>query len=429
MDVAASAQRKIARRILPFVSVLYIIAYLDRANVAFAGLAMRDDLGFDEAVFGLGAGLFFAGYVTLEIPGALLVERWSARGWLARILVSWGLCTILVGAVRTAGQFYAARLLLGVAEAGFFPGVIVYLTHWFRAGDRARAMSGFVMASPLALAIGASISGFILKLNAFGVSGWRWVFFLEGLPAIIFGVITLFYLTDQPRQAKWLEPAEREWISEALEQEMRTKRAAHRQRWFDALRNRNVALLTAAHFFANVAGYGFILWLPNTLQKGLALPPFATATMSAAPFLVAMVAMRMVARSSDRRRERRWHAATVFFAAGVFLALSSIRAQPRMLAVLWLVLTGACAYSWISPFWVLPSILLGESAAAVSFGIINSFGNLGGFVGPYAVGYLLSRGWGPQTATAALALAYLAASVLTISVRFHDVSEYVPKSV
>ncbi len=416
-DIALRARRKIARRILPFVFVLYIIAYLDRANVAFVSAPMRAELGFSEAVYGFGAGVFFVGYVLLEIPGALIVERWSARRWIARILVTWGVCTILVGAVRTAGQFYAARFLLGMAEAGFFPGIIVYLSHWFRAADRARGLSGFVIAAPVALAIGAPVSALILQLNAFGLPGWRWVFIMEGLPAIVFGAITLFYLTDHPKQAAWLEPAEREWIAGALGQERRGKESAARMRWFDGLRDRNILLLTAAHFCANLAGYGFILWLPNSLQNGLGLPPLVATALSAAPFAAAVAGVIASARSSDRGGERKAHATAVFLAAAAFLALGSVPGQPRALSVLWLVLAGAAAYAWIPPFWVLPTTLLGESAAAASVGLINSIGNLGGFAGPFAVGYLLSRGWRPASAMALLSLAYIGAAGLTACVK------------
>ena len=416
-DVESHARRKVARRILPFVFVLYIIAYLDRANVAFASVAMRADLGFSEAVFGLGAGVFFAGYVLLEIPGALIVERWSARRWIARILITWGTCTVVVGFVHTAHQFYAARFLLGMAEAGFFPGVIVYLTHWFCAQDRARALAALALAAPASLVAGAPLSAVMLRLHAFGMPGWRWMFILQGLPAIVFGVVTLYYMTDRPHQAGWLRPAEREWLTAALGRERDAKPPALRARWTQGLRDRNVLRLTAAHFCANLAGYGFILWLPNTLQNGLRLPPLLATTAAALPFAAAMVAMVIVARSSDRTGERRIHAAAAFVCAALFLALGSVPDQPRVLSIVWIVLTGAAAYAWITPFWVLPTVLLGDSAAAASIGFINAIGNLGGFAGPFLVGHLLSRGWPPASAAATLSLGYLTAAALTLTVR------------
>src|SRR5881396_1424718 len=216
-------RRKIAWRVLPFVFLLYIVAYLDRANVGFAKLAMADDLKFSEAVFGFGFGIFFIGYLILEVPGALLVEHWSARKWFARILISWGLISALTAFVRTPSQFYIARFLLGVAEAGFFPGIIVYFTHWFASAERARALSGLVMAVPFSLALGAPVSALLLDVRWLGLVGWKWLFILEGLPAVILGVVTLLWMTDRPRHAKWLTPEERGHLEGLLAAEARAK--------------------------------------------------------------------------------------------------------------------------------------------------------------------------------------------------------------
>lgn len=416
-DTSARARRKIGRRILPFLALLYIVAYLDRANVAFANVSMRANLGFNEAVFGFGAGIFFAGYFLLEIPGALIVERWSARRWLARIIVSWGLCTILVGLINTPKQFYTARFLLGAAEAGFFPGVIVYLTHWFREQDRARALAGFVSAAPVALLIGAPLSGLILQLDWWGIPEWRWLFILQGIPAVILGVVTLFYLTDHPRDARWLRPDERAWVSDALEQEREAKRGSHSQRWWHAALNRDVLLLTAAHFSANLAGYGFILWLPHTLQVGAGFGLMVSSFIAALPFAAAIFGVVLNGRSSDRRRERKGHACAAFVAAALFLIVAAVPGQSARATVGALTLTGAAAFAWIPPFWSLPTATLGKSSAAAAVGLINSVGNLGGFVGPFGVGWLLTMGWTPGAATGILALAYLAAAVLTGFVR------------
>jgi ACS family tartrate transporter-like MFS transporter len=217
-------RRKVAWRILPLVFVLYIVAYLDRANVGFAKLRMASDLGFSEEVFGLGIGIFFIGYLILEIPGALLVERWSARKWFARILISWGIISAFTAFVRTPMQFYIVRFLLGVAEAGFFPGLIVYFTHWFLSADRARALSGLVMAVPFSLALGAPVSALLLDVKWLGLVGWKWLFLLEGLPAVILGFLTLLWMTDRPRDAKWLSAEERVYLESALEEEARAKR-------------------------------------------------------------------------------------------------------------------------------------------------------------------------------------------------------------
>ena len=415
--VAARTRRRISWRILPFIFVLYIIAYLDRANVAFVKLSMTTDLGFSDAVFGLGAGIFFLGYFLLEIPGALIIERWSARRWLARILVTWGVCTVLVGFVRTANQFYAARFLLGAAEAGFFPGIIVYLSHWFCKQDRARATARFVMAAPVSLVIGAPLSALILKETWWEIPGWRWVFILEGIPAVLFGFATLFYLTDRPSQAAWLSPEERDWINAELELEKREKRRSSQGSIWASLRQRNVILLSAAGFFANIGGYGFIVWLPTRLKEASGLSiPFATAA-AAFPFVLALISLWLVGRSSDRTGERRLHAGIPLMVAGTFQALSVLPNQPVLLSLGWMCLTGAAIFAWVPAFWVLPTLLMGESAAAASIGLINSIGNLGGFVGPSVVGYFSSRQLPEWTGVIFLAVCYWLSAALTLMVR------------
>ncbi len=417
-EVAARARRKIARRVLPSVFILYVIAYLDRANVAFVNMPMSAALGFSEAVFGFGAGVFFAGYFLLEIPGALIVERWSARRWIARILVTWGLCTILVGFVRTPVQFYTTRFLLGAAEAGFFPGIIVYLTHWFSEKDRARAMAGFLIAGPVALAIGAPLSALILRITWLGYPGWRWVFILEGLPAILAGIVTLFYLTDHPCQAKWLLPEEREGIEGELARERAAKAVVRGIAWWKALRRRDVLILAAAYFCANAAGYGFIFWLPNTLKRLLGLPPVLSTLLSALPFAAAVASLLLVARASDRTGKRKAYACITLVMAAVFLVVAAIPGQPAFLTILWLCLTGAAVYTWQTPFWVLPTMILSDSAAAASIGLINSVGNLGGLLGPSVVGYVLSQQHS-MMAMSLLSLFYLASAGLTWMVRVH----------
>src|SRR6266704_1370238 len=249
-SVAHQCRRRIMRRLLPYLFLLYIIAYLDRVNVGFAALQMRTDLKFDDQMIGFGAGIFFVGYFLLEIPGCIIVEKWSARRWIARIMVSWGVVAVLMGFVQTKTQFYSLRSLLGAAEAGFFPGIIVYLSHWFRHEDLAKAISMFMAAIPLANIIGSPISGFILGVNWFGLAGWRWVFILEGVPAVIGGIVTIFYLTDWPHQAKWLPAEECDWITRELEREKQDKQAVHSYRIWEALRHRELMLLVMAYFFA-----------------------------------------------------------------------------------------------------------------------------------------------------------------------------------
>ena len=410
-------RKKIAWRILPFIFILYIISYLDRANVAFAKLNMSEDLRFSEAVFGLGAGIFFIGYLVLEIPGALIVEHWSARKWFARILISWGFCTVLVGCVRTPLQFYAARFFLGVAEAGFFPGLIVYFTHWFASRDRARALSGMIMAIPFGLALGAPVSALILQLNWWGLAGWRWVFILEGLPAVVFGVITIFYLTDKPRDAKWLEPEERDWITAELEKEKQQKKKLGHVTVWQALRQRNVWFLALSLCAANAGGYAFGFWLPTTIKNASGVSAAAAAAWTALPYACGLVTMILAGRSSDRTGERKRFVVVGQALTAVFLALSTVPGQPFAMVMVWLCLTAAAGYTWPPPFWVLPTMTLTESAAAASIGLINSVGNLGGFFGPSIFGWLRGKEFSHGQSLLFLASCYLLAAIFVLAVR------------
>jgi ACS family tartrate transporter-like MFS transporter len=406
-----------SRRILPYFFVLYIIAYLDRANVTFAKLSMVADLKFSEAVFGTGAGIFFLGYFLLEIPGALIVEKWSARLWMARILVTWGLFTVLVGFVKTPVEFYTARFLLGMAEAGFFPGVIIYMTHWFPARDRARAMSGFILAVPISFVIGAPLSAWCLSLNLFGMPGWRWIFILQGLPAILFGLITPFYLNDHPRQAAWLDPEERDWIVAELERERQGKRTAGQVGVIRALFQRHVLKLAAALCLIVLASYGYVFWLPTTIQRASGVSISRATLLSALPFVVATTPIWFMGRSSDRRRERKLHTAVPLILAGIFFGLTTIPGQPFALTMTWLCLTALMMWAWAPSFWVLPTVTLGESAAAASVGFINSIGNLGGFFGPTIVGALLTANHSYSFAVVFLCAAFWAAAALILSLK------------
>jgi ACS family tartrate transporter-like MFS transporter len=359
--VAERARRKIFRRLIPFLFVLYIIAYLDRANVAFAKLSMSADLGFSEAVFGFGAGIFYVGYILLEIPGALIVERWSARIWMARIMITWGICTVFVGFVNTANQFYIARSLLGIAEGGFFPGIIVYLSHWFSKEDRAKAMAGFTMAAPAAMVIGAPISAMILHLDWLAMPGWRWVFILEGLPAVLFGLIVLVYLTDHPRQAKWLASDERDWIASKLDDEKQARRAAGGHLTvMQGLRQRNVLLLALACAFSNFSMFAYLLWLPTTIRNASGLSVTVSTICSALPFALAMITIPLVGRSSDRTGKRKLHTIVPMVLAAVFFLLSTLPGLPFAVVLALLCLTGAAAFSWGVSFWVIPSSILGK---------------------------------------------------------------------
>jgi ACS family tartrate transporter-like MFS transporter len=387
--VSMRARRRIVRRLMPYLFFIYVIAYLDRVNVGFAALEMTGDLGFAPHVLGTGGGIFFLGYFLLEIPGTILVEKWSARGWIARVMITWGILAILTGFIHTTTQFYWIRFLLGAAEAGFFPGVIVYLTHWFRYEDRAKAVAMFMAAIPISQVVGAPVSGALLKLNWMGLAGWRWLFILEGAPAVIFGVVTIFYLTDWPHQAKWLADDERDWIISELEIEKQQKQVHQHRNVLKSLGQPAVLMLALAYFFIVTSNYGLIFWLPTMLKKLSGLTNFQVGLVSALPYCAGLAAMLMVGWSSDRTRERRWHTALPMMVAalGLFLAALTQTSAPLTVAVLSVAAMGINSY--LPGFWALPTTFLTGTAAAASIGLINSIGNLGGFVGPYIVGRLM----------------------------------------
>ena len=404
-------RRKIARRVLPLIFLLYIVSYLDRANVGFAKLAMVEDLKFSDQIFGLGTGIFFIGYLFLEIPGALLVERWSARKWFARILISWGFVSALTALVRTPMQFYCARFLLGVAEAGFFPGLIIYFTHWFTNRDRGRALAGLVLAVPFSLALGAPISGLLLQVHWLGLAGWKWLFLLEGLPAVLLGVATLFILDDRPRDAKWLAPHERDWLTAQLDAEARAKPASGETSVWQALRLRNVWLLALGIFATNTGGYAFAFWLP-TAVKGVAGGSNASVLWwSGLIYACGIAGVYLSGRSSDRTGDRKWHCVAGQAATAAFLAASAAPGQPVWLVLVWLCLTGFVAYFWPSPFWALPTLTLTASTAAVSIGFINMLANLAGFLGNYNVGWLKGHGFGDRACLLFLGSCYFLGGV------------------
>src|SRR2546421_1756410 len=304
---AGRTRRQIAVCLLPFVFLLYITNYLDRTSVAYAALDMARDLGFDDRVFGLGLGIFFLSYVALQIPGAMLAQRWSARGLICVTMIASGLLTALTAVVHTPAQLYLARFLLGAAEAGFFPGVIVYLSHWFIQEDRAKATGNFMAAIPLSLVIGSPVAGWILSHNWFAIEGWRWLFFLEGIPAILLGIIAFFVLADRPGQARWLTADQRQWISRTLKQEKPLSRQSISIG--QALRSRTVLLLTTAAFLQYFIGYSVIFWLPTILKNRSGLSDAQVGLLGAMPYVVALFAMLLNGCHSDKGRERRWHAA------------------------------------------------------------------------------------------------------------------------
>ncbi len=407
-----SVRRKVAWRVLPLVFLLYIVAYLDRANVGFAKLRMAGDLKFSEEVFGLGIGIFFIGYLLLEIPGALLVERWSARKWFARILITWGFISALTAFVRTPMEFYIARFLLGVAEAGFFPGIIVYFTHWFTNQDRVRALSGLVMGVPFSLALGAPLSALLLEVNWFGLAGWKWMFIIEGLPAVFLGFFTLFYMTDRPRHANWLTAEERAYLEDRLATEAREKEASGKITVWQALKMRNVWLLSLGIFATNTGGYALGFWLPTTVKNLSGGSDQASLLYSGLFFGCGLVGVFLSGQSSDRSGDRKWHCIAGQVATALLLAGSAMPGQTFPVVMTWLCLTGLAAYSWPSPFWALPTCTLTASAAAVSIGFINMCANLAGYFGNHFNGWLRSHNATESTCLLFLAACYLAGGVV-----------------
>jgi len=416
-QLAERTRRRIAARLMPFLFILYIIAFLDRVNVSYAALDMTRDLGFSDRVLGRGLGIFFVGYFLLEIPGTLIVEVWSARKWIARIMISWGILATWMGFIHGETEFYWLRFFLGAAEAGFFPGIIVYLSHWFRYEDRAKAVALFMSAIPVSNILGSPISGLILSIHWFGLPGWRWVFILEGIPAVVFGFITLFYLTDWPRQAKWLPEDERRWITEELERERAAKRKARPLSILRAMRQPEVVRLVLAYFLVVTGYYGFTLWLPTVVKRLSGLPNLLVTLVVMVPYLAGLAGMLVVGWHSDRTGERRWHCAVPMFAGGAALALGTLASNNVPLSVVFFSIVAAGALAYLPAFWALPTAFLTESGAAAAIGLINSFGNLGGFVGPYAVGYLRTATGSFAGGMLALAVSMVLGSFVVLSIR------------
>ncbi len=390
--VSTAAQRKITRRLLPFLFLLYVTAFIDRVNVGFAGLDMTRELHFSNQVFGFGAGIFFFGYCLLEIPGAMLAQAWSARKWIASIMILWGTLAAFTGLINTAMEFNIIRFLLGFAEGGFFPAVVVYLTHWFRQEDRAKAIAMFMAAIPVSNAVGAPLAGLLLRLHWFNLSGWRWLLILEGLPAFVCGIVALFYLTDWPKEARWLAPAEREWITAELDREARNKRNARGHiSILAAFRQPVVMALAVSYFFINTSGYGLNIWLPKMVQKFPGITTFQVSLVSAIPALCSIPCMLLAGWHSDRTRERKWHAALAAMAAGAGFGLSQWPGASPAFVVGSFSLATIGVMSYYPTFWALPTHVLSDRSAAASFGFINLIANLGGFAGPYMVGFLTDR--------------------------------------
>jgi D-galactonate transporter len=388
--------RKVSARLIPFLIVCYFIAYLDRVNVGFAAITMNKSLGLSATMFGFGSGIFFLAYFLFEVPSNLALDRFGARKWIARIMVSWGvlsgLMAFIPGIAKATGlgneaTFYGIRVLLGLAEAGFFPGIIFYLTLWFPSLYRGRIIGFFMAAIPLSSAIGSPISGQILGMDGVGgLEGWQWLFILEAAPAIVLAVVTFFYLTDRPETAAWLAPDERAWLTQRLSAERHQREQHNRHSIAQAMLDRRVLGLSLVYFGAVACNYGVGFWLPQII-KAFGYSNAATGWLVAIPYAVGALAMVWYGRRSDVKRERKGHAAIALVVAAAGIGGSTLTDDPTMTVVAFTI--GACGVFAVLPvFWTLPTAILSGSAAAAGIAVINSIGNLSGFVGPYAMGWI-----------------------------------------
>ena len=394
-EIAERTRRRVTRRLIPYLMFVYFLAYLDRANLGVAKFGMQAELRFDDAVIGLGAGVFYFGYLLLDIPGSLIVEHWSARKWIARIMLTWGLVAVAMGFIGTlfaevhsAAQFYVLRFLLGTAEAGFFPGVIVYLSHWFRVEDRPRAKAYFIVTQPLSVALGIPISRLILDhAHWLGLAGWRWVFILEGVPPIIMSFVTLRYLTDRPAAAGWLRADEKVWLLKALELEQVRKTVKRRVRLLDALRYRQTYLLMAASFLVITGNQALIIFMPSITDTMKDMPIVVRTIAASLPYACSAAGILLNGIWAQRTGALRWHTAIPMIATGISLSLAVLASGHSWPMLILLCLAGFTSQAYQPALWTIPTALLGKSAAAAAVGLI-SIGNLGGFAGPYLFGYL-----------------------------------------
>jgi ACS family tartrate transporter-like MFS transporter len=389
VDLGTGVVAKLTRRLLPFLFLLYIVAYLDRINVGFAALQMKGQLGFSDEVYGLGAAIFFAGYFFFQVPSNLALARFGARRWIAVIMVVWGIISASMIFVGSPRGFYLLRFLLGAAEAGFFPGMILYLRQWFPSAARARAIALFMTAAPLAGVVGGPISGLLLGVQWGHLMGWQWLFLIEGLPAVLLGGVVLVFLTDRPEIATWLTEEQRSWLVEQLAGEERPQLRAS-SNVFSALRQARVWMLVVVYLGVTTSAYGIGLWLPSLLRSASGSSNLVIGLLSAIPYLATMLAMVVVGISSDRTGDRKWHLAGSAFACAIALGCAAYSTSTTA-DVVFLSVTLMGAFSMNGPFWATTTEMLTETSAAAGIAVINSLGNLGGFLGPYTIG--LIRTW------------------------------------
>jgi ACS family tartrate transporter-like MFS transporter len=409
-SVERRAIAKVSWRLLPLIIAIYFVAYIDRTNVAFAAISMNRDLGFSAYIYGWGAGMFFIGYFFFEVPSNVILQRVGARIWIARIMATWGLVSCLMVFVRGPVSFFVIRFLLGVAEAGFFPGVLLYFTYWFPTAFRARVISALYLAVPGSNAVAAAVSGAVLQLDGtWGMAGWQWMFLLESLPAILLAPVVLLALTDRPSQAKWLADDERQWLESQLDAERKIVERSGHLTLRKGLTDPRVLGLSLIYLTIVTATYGLTFFLP-LIVKQYGMSNTSTGLVTAIPYTVGALGMMLWAHSSDRRQERRWHFIWSAVLAAVGLALAGALKQPP-LALAAMSIAAIGLYGSKPAFWPIPSKFLTGSAAAGGIALVNSIGNLGGFAGPYVVGWIRD-----STKSYTAGLYFLAASALASAI-------------
>ena len=415
-DLESGIVRRLLWRLLPFLFLLYVVNYLDRINVGFAALQMRTQLGFSDKVFGTGFGIFFWGYMLLQVPSNLAMARVGARRWMALIMVVWGVVSTCMIFVRTPHGFYAMRFILGAAEAGFFPGIILYLKNWFPASARARAVAIFMTANPLAGVVGGPISGSLLNLHHLGLAGWQWMFILEGVPAMVLAAIVLVTLKDEPKDADWLEEHERVWLATTLEAERQQQEKISRSDIWGAFLNWRIWLLTIVYFGLTASAYGIILWLPSYIKSLSKLGNVGIGIVSVIPYVATAIAMVAIGARSDRSGRHRAYLAGSAFTATVFLLIAAEMTSivPGLAFVSLALMATFCMQG---PFWATSTSLLGGTAAAAGIAVINSFGNLGGYFGPEIIGLSRMAGGGFRGGMLIISICLLLAGILALVVR------------
>jgi MFS transporter, ACS family, tartrate transporter len=403
-ELETSTIRAISWRLIPFLVLAYFFSYLDRVNLGFAALTMNAELKFSPTIFAWGAGIFFIGYFIFEVPSNLALEKFGASRWIARIMVTWGIISALMSLVSGEWSFYILRFLLGVAEAGFFPGIILYLTYWYPAEYRARFLAAFAIAVPVSTVIGAPVSGLLLGLDgAMGFKGWQWLFIIEGVPSILLGIVTWFYLTDRPEHASWLSAEQKAWLAARLDAEIAAKQAAKHLTLSEALSSPKVIMLSLVYFGFVGALYGMQFWLPQ-IVKAFGLTNAQTGFVTAIPYVFGTIAMILWARHSDASRERVLHVGAPLLLTALALAASSTISDPAMTMVV-LTVAAIGVFCTFGVFWTLPTAWLSGTAAAGAIALINSIGNLAGFGGPYLIGWVKEATG--STSTGLLVLAVL----------------------